>query len=169
MRHIYLRDDTSGDHFAVNPNAERTAVLAQLQVNGEQVRAALTPEQARDMARRLVEAAEKVEQPAYRRYGIGVGQVYLSADGSKNRLTVRDVDTFAACGDVVVFDEMLKTERRIDAFKLARVRYALVPPPYAVKPVGYGGSTGVNDYLMDDGSIKAMRPEEVCWAPPQLR
>jgi hypothetical protein len=60
------------------------------------------------------------------RYGIAVGQVYVAADGSKNRLTVRDVETYADCDDVVVFDEAQGIERRIDAFKLAKVRYSLL-------------------------------------------
>lgn len=33
----------------------------------------------------------------------------------------------------------------------------------AIKMVGYGGCTGINDYLMSDGSIKTMRPHEVIW------
>lgn len=64
---------------------------------------------------------------AYQRYGIEVGQVYVPADGSKNRLTVRDVETYAGCGDVVVFDEAQGIEHRIDAFKLAIARYSLQP------------------------------------------
>jgi hypothetical protein len=36
--------------------------------------------------------------------------------------------------------------------------------PVAVKAMGYGGSTGINDYLMSDGTVKAMRPAEVRWA-----
>ena len=39
--------------------------------------------------------------------------------------------------------------------------------PVVIKAMGYGGSTGVNDYLMSDGTIKAMRPSEVVWAAPQ--
>lgn len=39
--------------------------------------------------------------------------------------------------------------------------------PMAIKAMGYGGSTGINDYLMSDGTIKAMRPSEVVWAAPQ--
>lgn len=35
----------------------------------------------------------------------------------------------------------------------------------AIKAMGYGGSTGINDYLMSDGTVKAMRPAEVKWAP----
>jgi hypothetical protein len=66
---------------------------------------------------------------AYKRYGIEVGQVYVPADGSNNRLTVRDIETYADCDDVVVFDEAQGIERRIDAFKLARVRYSLQTQP----------------------------------------
>lgn len=66
---------------------------------------------------------------AYQRYGIAVGQVYAPADGSQNRLTVRDVETYADCDDVVVFDEAQGIERRIDAFKLAKVRYRLEIAP----------------------------------------
>ena len=62
---------------------------------------------------------------AYQRYGIEPKQVYVPADGSKNRLTVVDVETFADADDVVVFDEVQGKERRIDAFKLAMVRYCL--------------------------------------------
>ncbi len=36
--------------------------------------------------------------------------------------------------------------------------------PLAVRVHAYGGSTGVNDYLMTDGTIKPMRPAEVKWA-----
>jgi hypothetical protein len=42
-------------------------------------------------------------------------------------LTVRDVETYSDCDDVVVFDEIQGIERRIDAFKLAKVRYSLQP------------------------------------------
>lgn len=63
---------------------------------------------------------------AYERYGIEVGQVYVPADGSRNRLTVKDVQTHEYGDDVVVFDEAQGVERRIDAFKLAKVRYCLV-------------------------------------------
>lgn len=62
---------------------------------------------------------------AYERYGIEVGQVYVPADGSHNRLIVRDVLTHADQDDVVVFDERLQEEQRIDAYKLARARYYL--------------------------------------------
>ena len=127
MKHVYLRNDTSGDHYAVSVNSQARTVLAQLQAQGEQVRVALTAEQARDFAQRLIEAADQAPQPAWKRHGIAVGQVYVPADGSPNRLTVRDVTTHADCDDVVVFDEVQGTERRIDAFKLAKVRYSLLP------------------------------------------
>jgi hypothetical protein len=41
---------------------------------------------------------------------------------------------------------------------------AVVGEPVAVKAMGYGGSTGINDYLMSDGTVKAMRPAEVRWS-----
>lgn len=63
---------------------------------------------------------------AYRHYDIEPGQVYARADGAPGRVIVRDVTTFAEVGDVVVYDEAQGVERRIDAFKLARVRYYLV-------------------------------------------
>lgn len=63
---------------------------------------------------------------AVQRYGISVGQVYVPADGSQNRLIVKDVETYADRDDVVVFDEGQNVERRIDAYKLAMVRYGLV-------------------------------------------
>ncbi len=63
---------------------------------------------------------------AYQRYKIEVGQKYVPADGSTNTLTVVDVEKYADCGDVVVFDAVQKTDRRIDCFKLAMVRYSLV-------------------------------------------
>lgn len=62
----------------------------------------------------------------YQRYGIAVGQIYEPASGARGRIVVRDVETYADCGDVVVFDEAQGIERRIDAFKLAMVRYCLV-------------------------------------------
>jgi hypothetical protein len=63
---------------------------------------------------------------AYRHYGIEPGQVYARADGAPGRLIVRDVATCAEVDDVVVYDEAQDKEYRIDAFKLARVRYYLV-------------------------------------------
>jgi len=61
----------------------------------------------------------------YQRYKIEVGQRYVPADGSKNTLVVMDVEKYADVGDVVVFDSVQNTERRIDCFKLAMVRYCL--------------------------------------------
>lgn len=58
-------------------------------------------------------------------YGVRDGQVYVPADGSNNELTVVDTETYAYCGDVVVYDRAQDATRRIDAFKLARVRYTL--------------------------------------------
>jgi len=62
----------------------------------------------------------------YQRYKIEVGQKYVPADGSKNTLTVVDVEKYGECGDVVVYDAIQNVERRIDCFKLAMVRYCLV-------------------------------------------
>jgi hypothetical protein len=58
-------------------------------------------------------------------YGVKVGQIYVPADGSKNELKVVDTTTYAHCSDIIVFDKQLNCERRIDSFKLARVRYTL--------------------------------------------
>ena len=65
------------------------------------------------------------------KYGIEVGQIYIAADGSKHGHLVTDTTTFAFCDDVVTkpFDKDGFTtgdNNRIDAFKLAKVRYALV-------------------------------------------
>lgn len=63
------------------------------------------------------------------KYGIEVGQIYLAADGSKAGHIVTDVTTFADCDDVVTTpfsaSAMGKPGNRIDAFKLAMVRYSL--------------------------------------------
>lgn len=65
------------------------------------------------------------------RYGIEVGQVYVAADGSKAGHLVTDVTTYASCDDVVTTPftatKIGEPGNRIDAFKLARVRYQLVP------------------------------------------
>lgn len=61
----------------------------------------------------------------YQKYGIEVGQIYKSADGSNGNLLVLDVERFANCGDVIVEDHT-GLIRKIDAFKLAMVRYCLV-------------------------------------------
>lgn len=34
-------------------------------------------------------------------------------------------------------------------------------PVYAIKLWSYGGITGINDYLMSDGTIKTCRPSEL--------
>lgn len=63
-------------------------------------------------------------------YGIEEGQIYISADGSKGGYVVTDAHTYAACDDVVVqgftASGMYGDPRRIDTFKLAKVRYSLV-------------------------------------------
>lgn len=61
----------------------------------------------------------------YERYGVAVGQVYVPADGSTGRLTVVDVESFASEGDALVQEDGASEPRRIDVFKLARVRYCL--------------------------------------------
>lgn len=59
-------------------------------------------------------------------YGIEVGQIYIRADGIEGyELLVVDTETYKHVEDVVVYDNYLKTERLIDSFKLARVRYKL--------------------------------------------
>lgn len=63
MKHNYLRNDTSGDHWAAGlcpalPGRPAT-VIAQLQSEGEQVRIALTPDQAIAFAQELLRHAEQ--------------------------------------------------------------------------------------------------------------
>ena len=67
---------------------------------------------------------------AIQRYGIEVGQIYIAADGSKCGHLVTDTITYSHVDDVVTmpftpngFDP---DGYRIDAFKLAMVRYELV-------------------------------------------
>lgn len=62
----------------------------------------------------------------FERYGIAVEQVYAQADGSRGRVTVTDVETYADCDDVVVFYAPENRSFRIDCFKLAMVRYYLL-------------------------------------------
>jgi hypothetical protein len=69
--------------------------------------------------------AIKTRNPAHIRYGIRPGQVYERADGSPGRVIVRDVFSLEEVDDVIVYDEARGTEYRIDAFKLAKVRYCL--------------------------------------------
>ena len=65
----------------------------------------------------------------YQKYGIAKGQHYVRADGSRSPvLVVVDVETHAHRGEVVVQDIGTGEMIEIDAFKLAMVRYSLVPP-----------------------------------------
>lgn len=62
MDHNNLKDDSSGDHWAVGCDTfhfpdQPAMVLVQLQENGEQVRVGMTPDQAEAMARQLLERA----------------------------------------------------------------------------------------------------------------
>lgn len=59
MQHQYLDDSTSGDHWSVGGGTTETGatVLVQLQGEGEQVRIALTPEQAEAMSAALARQA----------------------------------------------------------------------------------------------------------------
>ena len=66
-------------------------------------------------------------------YGVKVGQLYKAADGVSGTYLVVDTDTYADVDDVVVFSVERETHRRIDAFKLARVRYYLVENAYKWK------------------------------------
>jgi hypothetical protein len=58
-------------------------------------------------------------------YGIENGQVYRAADGVSGSVKVIDCETYADVDDVVVENEH-GIQYRIDAFKLAMVRYYLV-------------------------------------------
>ena len=63
------------------------------------------------------------------KYGIQNGDIFIAADGGKYGHLVTDVDSFADVGDVITTPFTatgLTTEKegnRIDAFKLAMVRY----------------------------------------------
>jgi hypothetical protein len=60
------------------------------------------------------------------RYGIAVAQVYERADGTDCPVRVVDVTTYAHCDDVVIeCVNGAEPPTRIEAFKLARVRYCL--------------------------------------------
>lgn len=72
---------------------------------------------------------ETVRVPGFVRYNIEIGQRYVPADGSGGSLVVTDVTKYADCDDIVVYDTIKKSERRIDAFKLAMVRYTLSTEP----------------------------------------
>lgn len=65
------------------------------------------------------------------KYGVKNGQIYVSASdlgrgvAKKHRVKVVDVEKYKFCDDVVIKDLTTGEERRIDAFKLAKVRYSL--------------------------------------------
>ncbi len=59
MLHHYLRDDTSGEHWAVGTSQYNT-VLLQVQEGSTQARIQMTPDQAEACAVALMEAARKV-------------------------------------------------------------------------------------------------------------
>lgn len=61
MRHHYVRDDRSGDHWAVGHNSIDRIVLVQVQEDGNQARITMTAEQARHMAAELIRKAEACE------------------------------------------------------------------------------------------------------------
>lgn len=60
--------------------------------------------------------------------------------------------------------EITKTVWREELDRRATADGVPAAEPLAVRSYAYGGSTGINDYLMTDGTVKAMRPEEVKWA-----
>lgn len=64
------------------------------------------------------------------KYNIKPGQIYIAADGMRCGHYVTDVETYSSCDDVVTtpFNEYGWgiPNNRIDAFKLAMVRYCLV-------------------------------------------
>ena len=67
MLHHSLRDDTSGDHWAVGSSThflpgQSAQVIVQVQEAGDQARVAMTAEQAEEMAAALVSHAAKVRQ-----------------------------------------------------------------------------------------------------------
>lgn len=61
MLHHYLREDTSGDHWAVGRDSFHKKVIVQLQEEGNQARVAMTAEQARQMAAELIRHADACE------------------------------------------------------------------------------------------------------------
>ncbi len=61
MIHHCVRDDNSGDHYAVARSGSARAVLVQLQDRGEQVRLMMSPDQARHMAALLLAKADEAE------------------------------------------------------------------------------------------------------------
>lgn len=57
MRHNYIKDDKSGDHWAVNHNGYGE-VIVQVQEDGNQARIKLTIEQAMDLANKILHSVE---------------------------------------------------------------------------------------------------------------
>ncbi len=60
MKHYYVKNDLSGDHFAVGSNTQTHQVLLQVQENGEQARIALTLEQTLFLIETLSKHAAKI-------------------------------------------------------------------------------------------------------------
>jgi hypothetical protein len=60
MRHHYLKDDASVDHWAVGSNTHSHYVLLQVQENLTQARIAMSPEQAEACAAMLLDHARIV-------------------------------------------------------------------------------------------------------------
>ncbi len=60
MRQYYIKNDRSGDHFAVGSNTQTNQVLLQVQENGEQVRIPLTLEQTLFLIETLSKHAAKI-------------------------------------------------------------------------------------------------------------
>lgn len=70
------------------------------------------------------------QDPKHKQYGIRPGQIWTSADGAGIRVEVIDVTTHESVDDVIV--QWIKRDGtrpeppyRIDAWKLAKVRYTL--------------------------------------------
>lgn len=61
MRHYYLKEDCSGDHYAVSKNALKKEILIQLQENGTQARISLSIKQAEHIIELLKENIDKVK------------------------------------------------------------------------------------------------------------
>lgn len=60
MRHHYIKNDLSGDHFAVGSSIQTSQVLLQVQENGQQVRIPLTLEQTLFLIETLSKHAAKI-------------------------------------------------------------------------------------------------------------
>ena len=61
MRHYYLKEDCSGDHYAVSTNAFKKEILIQLQENGTQTRISLSIEQAEHIIELLKENINNIK------------------------------------------------------------------------------------------------------------